>query len=239
MGKSLISQRRGKGSLTFIATNRRSTAGYIPIDEVQKARILRGTVVELIKDSGRNAVLAKIIFENGAEELAIAPEGLFEGQDVYYGKDASIETGNVLPLNAIPEGCPVFNIEMQPGDGGKMVKGSGVYALLVSKTNKIAKVKLPSGGSIDLNPGSRATIGCSAGGGREEKPFIKAGNRFHLMKSKRHYYPIVRGVAMNASDHPFGGSQHHPGKSKSTSRRAPPGRKVGAIGSRRTGRKKK
>jgi large subunit ribosomal protein L2 len=92
---------------------------------------------------------------------------------------------------------------------------------------------------ITLPLNSRATIGNVSCGGRTEKPFVKAGNKFHAMRAKRKFYPWVRGVAMNAVDHPFGGAQHHPGKSKSTSRNAPPGRKVGAIASTRTGRRKK
>ena len=85
---------------------------------------------------------------------------------------------------------------------------------------------------------ARATIGVIAGGGRKTKPFVTAGAKFKSNESKKKY-PIVRGVAMNAVDHPFGGYQHHVGHSKSTSRHAPPGRKVGAIASKRTGRKKK
>lgn len=90
---------------------------------------------------------------------------------------------------------------------------------------------------IDL--ACRATIGCAAGGGRQEKPMVKAGTAFHLCKARKKWFPTVRGVKMNALDHPFGGSAHHAGKSKSTSRNAPPGRKVGAIASKRTGRIKK
>ena len=88
-----------------------------------------------------------------------------------------------------------------------------------------------------LSPECRATIGVVAGGGRTEKPFVKAGNKHHKLTARGTKYPRVRGIAMNAVDHPFGGGgRQHPGKPKSISRDAPPGRKVGDIASKRTGR---
>jgi len=101
-------------------------------------------------------------------------------------------------------------------------------------------VKLPSGATKLLKDACRATIGVVAGGGRIEKPFLKAGKKFHWMRAKGHKYPRVRGVAMNACSHPFGGGRHqHPGKPTTVSRHAPPGRKVGHIAARMTGRKEK
>ncbi len=239
MGKSLYSQRRGKGSFTFLATHERADARYISIDENQTDDMIIGEIVDLVKDSGRNTALAKVLFEDGREELTIAPEHVFVGQRLEYGKNARIKIGNVLPLESIPDGCPICNIEKSPGDGGYYVKSTGLYGLVGGKEGKFANVKLPSGKTLKILLGARATIGCVCGGGRKEKPFMKAGRVFHLMKSRRKHYPGLRGVAMNAVNHPFGGSQHHAGKSKSTSRFAPPGRKVGAIASKRTGRKKK
>ncbi|MFA4907991.1 MAG: 50S ribosomal protein L2, partial [archaeon] len=150
-----------------------------------------------------------------------------------------ITVGNIMALQELPEGCPIFNIERIPGDGGSLVRASGLYGLVMSKEKNRVFVKLPSGKIIALNPAARATIGCSAGGGRKEKPMVKAGTAHMLAKARGRAYPVVRGVAMNPPSHPFGGSQHHPGKSKSTARSAPPGRKVGAIASKRTGRRKK
>jgi large subunit ribosomal protein L2 len=147
--------------------------------------------------------------------------------------------GNVLPLAKVPEGCPVFCIEKSLEDGGTMVRSAGLYGLVMSKTDKSGLVKLSSGKMTQVPLECRATIGCVAGGGRKEKPLVKAGAKFHLMRARRHHYPGIRGVAQNAVDHPFGGSGHHAGKSKSTSRNAPPGRKVGAIASSRTGRRKR
>jgi large subunit ribosomal protein L2 len=239
MGKNLRQQRRGKGSSTFLAKGKGIKATYVSIDEKQKSGILQGQVMDLIKESGRNSILALIQLEDDSTNYVIAAEGVSIGQNIAFGKNAEIAIGNVLPLGQIPEGCPIFDIELRPGDGGKLVKGSGVYALMVSRGKKTAMVRLPSGQTVELNLNNRATIGCSSCGGRKEKPMVKAGTHYHWMKARSRHYPGLRGVAMNPIAHPFGGSQHHPGKSKSTSRHAPPGRKVGDIASSRTGRRKK
>ena len=238
MGRNLRQQRRGKGSPVYLAKHKGILASYIPIGEQQDS-VLKGQVIDLIKESGRNSIIAMVQFDDGSTNYVVAPEGLSVGQAVQYGKRAEIAVGNVLPLGQIPEGCPIFNIEGRPGDGGRFVRGTGNYALLVSKDSRCAYVKLPSGKTKEFGFASRAMIGCVAGGGRTEKPRLKAGSAYHFMRAKNRHYPGLRGVAMNAQDHPFGGSQHHAGKSKSTSRNAPPGRKVGAIASSRTGRRKK
>lgn len=239
MGNQLRQQRRGKGGPTFEAKHKGIKSSYNNLDEKQSNEIVKAQIIDLIKESGRSSILSLIKFEDGSTNYVIAAEGVSVGQELEFGKNASIVIGNVLPLTGIPEGCPIFNIEAIPGDGGKMVRGTGVYALLVNKTKKGGLVKLPSGKTKTFKLESRATIGCSACGGRKEKPRVKAGNKYHFMAAKSRHYPTLRGVAMNASDHPFGGAQHHPGKSKSTSRHAPPGRKVGSIASKRTGRRKK
>lgn len=239
MGKNLRQQRRGKGSPTFEAKHCGITASYNNLDEKQAGEKAFAQVLDLVKESGRNAILALVKFEDGNTNYVIAAEGVAIGQQLEFGKKAGIAIGNVLPLESVPEGCPIFNLEIIPGDGGKMVKGTGVYALLVNRDKKSAYVKLPSGKTRAFSPLSRATVGCSAGGGRPDKPRLKAGANFHFMAAKSRHYPGLRGVSMNAVDHPFGGSAHHPGKSKSSPRGAPPGRKVGDIASKRTGRRKK
>ncbi len=236
MGKRLKQQRRGKGSFTFKSQRKNPVKSqYVQ----SNGKTVEGEVLSLVKESGRSNVLSCVLFETGEKKYHVAPEGLYVGEIIHVGPDASVKTGNVLPLSTVPEGCPIFNIELTPGDGGKLVKGTGLYALMVSKDTKRAFVKMPSGKTKTFSVNSRATVGCSAGGEREEKPFVKAGNKWHKMKALGRKYQNTRGVAMNALSHPFGGEQHHAGKSKSTKRDAPPGRKVGAIASRRTGRKKK
>ncbi|MDD3159682.1 MAG: 50S ribosomal protein L2 [Candidatus ainarchaeum sp.] len=234
MGKRLYSQRRGRGTSTFKAKLTGIDSKYINIEGTMK-----GEVTDLIKESGRDAIIVEITFDNNDKEYVVAGEGIYLGQKISHGPDAEANIGNITLLEKIPEGCPIYNIERVAGDGGQLVRTSGSYALLVSKDSKKAIIKMPSGKLLSLPLTVKASIGNVSCGGRSEKPFVKAGNKFFAMKAKKKFWPNVRGVAMNAVDHPFGGSQHHPGKSKSTSRNAPPGRKVGAIGSKRTGRIKK
>lgn len=236
MGRRLIQQRRGRGTKAFEARKQGTDTMYLPLSDDAK----NGFIVDLKKDAGRNAIVAIYGFEDNQLQEIIAAEGIKVGQNIMQGSEAPVEVGNVLFLRDIPEGCPVFNVELIPGDGGTLVRTTGNYALLVSKDEKTASLKLSSGKIKKVNINGRATIGCVSGGARKEKPFVKAGNMFHAMKAKGgRVFPRVRGVAMNAVDHPFGGSQHHPGKSKSTKRHASPGRKVGAVGSKRTGLRKK
>jgi large subunit ribosomal protein L2 len=239
MGRRLIQQRRGKAGHTFLARKDGVSASYPSLSNQEKEGMTRGKVMELMKDSGRTNVLAKILLENGMESYVVAAEGIAVGQNIEFGKTAQLSIGNTLTLENVPEGCPIFNIEKNPGDGGVFIKSSGLYALVVSKDKGVAFLKMPSGKTIEANLKSLATIGCAAGGGRPDKPMIKAGVAYHLAKARKKWFPTVRGVKMNVLDHPFGGAAHHAGKSKSTSRNAPPGRKVGAVASKRTGRIKK
>lgn len=239
MPKRLKTQRRGKGGPVYTATLRAVVeAEYANIDSMQDATI-RGEVTDLFNDPSKSGVIAKVVYENGQEEFTIAAEGLTVGQKVFQGKEAELEIGNVKTLGTCVEGCPVFNVEKHIGDGGKLVRSSGMYATIMTREEQKVFVKMPSGKIIALKPNNRATIGMVGAGGREEKPFIKAGKKYFAMKAKHKKYPTVRGIAMNALDHPFGGANHHPGKSKSVSRHAAPGRKVGDIASKRTGRRKK
>ncbi len=199
--------------------------------------MLAGEVVDVEHDPARSAPVARVEFEDGDQRLVLASEGVGVGDTLEIGISANIEPGNTLPLAEIPEGVPVCNVESQPGDGGKFARASGVNADLVTHERDATVVQLPSGEMKRLSPDCRATVGVVAGGGRTEKPFVKAGNKHHKMKSRGTKWPRVRGVAMNAVDHPFGGGgRQHPGRPKSVSRDAAPGRKVGDIASKRTGR---
>lgn len=197
---------------------------------------MSGTIVDIEHDPARSAPVAAVEFEDGDQRLVLAPEGISVGDEIQVGVTAEISPGNTLPLREIPEGVPVCNVESQAGDGGKFARASGVSATLLTHDRDAAVVELPSGQVRRLSPDCRATIGVVAGGGRTEKPFVKAGNKHHKMRARGTKWPRVRGVAMNAVDHPFGGGgRQHPGQPKSISRNAPPGRKVGDIASRRTG----
>ena len=236
MGRRIQGQRRGRGTPTFRAPSHRYKA-ELSHRNVEDADVVSGSVVDIEHDPARSAPVAAIEFEDGDQRLVLAPEGVGVGDQIQVGVSAAIEPGNTLPLAEIPEGVPVCNVEANPGDGGKFARASGVNATLLSHERKVAVVQLPSDEMKRLDPQCRATIGVVAGGGRTEKPMVKAGNKHHKMKARGTKWPRVRGVAMNAVDHPFGGGgRQHPGKPKSISRDAPPGRKVGDIASRRTGR---
>lgn len=240
MGKRLIVQRRGKGTSVYRAPSHRyrGEVTHRRYDEKEKEGKILGRVVDILHDPGRSAPVAKVIFENKEERLVLAPEGIKVGEEITCGISADIKQGNTLPISEIPEGTPIHNIEILPGDGGKIARASGAYCLLESHDVGRAVIKLPSGKLKDINPRCRATVGVIAGGGRKEKPLMKAGKKFHTLRSKAKVWPKVRGVAMNVVNHPHGGgAKQRPGRPTSVSRNAPPGRKVGLIAPKRTGKR--
>jgi len=170
---------------------------------------------------------------------SIATEGVYEGQMIEVGEKALANIGNVIPLGEIPEGTMVCNIELSPGDGGKMARSSGSYATVVSHTSEGTIIKLPSGKNRYVNDFCLATVGVASAAGRIEKPFLRAGAKFHWMKAKGHKYPRIRGRAMVAAAHPYGSSKRSARKVTTVSRHAPPGKKVGLIAARSPGRKRK
>jgi len=236
MGRRIQGQRRGRGGPTFRAPSHRYKAD-LEHPKAEDAETVSGQVVDIEHDPARSAPVALVEFEDGDQRYVLAPEGVGTGETIQVGISAEIKPGNTLPLSEIPEGVQICNVEANPGDGGKFARASGVSAQLMAHDRNVAVVQLPSDEVKRLDPDCRATIGVVAGGGRTEKPFVKAGNKYHKMAARGTKWPRVRGVAMNAVDHPFGGGgRQHPGQPKSVSRNAPPGRKVGDISSRRTGR---
>jgi large subunit ribosomal protein L2 len=232
MGKRLKQQARGKGGLNYRAPTHRYKyhIKYPPQN-------MKGTVKRLLNDPARSGVIAEIKYTNGKKGYLLAPEGLRVKQKVAVG-GGEISVGNVMQLNRIPEGTLVYNLEKQPLDGGKLVRSSGTYATIISHEERQTVVQLPSKQMKTFSSDVRATIGVVSGGGRPEKPMLKSGKKFHAFRSKAKAYFHVSGVSMNAVDHPFGGGQHDiKGKPTTVSRNAPPGRKVGLIRARRTGRK--
>lgn len=237
MGKNLIQQKRGKGSPTYRAPSFRykGEIGYPKLSE----EIVEGTVLDLIHCPGHNSPLAQIKYNSGESVLINAPEGIKVGDMVKSGNVEDTNIGYIVPLKNIPEGTAIYNIEHNPGDGGKFIRSSGGFARIVTKMRNKIIVKMPSNKQKIFNPECRATIGVIAGSGRKEKPFLKAGNKYYAMKAKNKLYPKVCGVSMNSVDHPFGGSSSHSkGRPTQISRHAPPGRKVGKIAPRRTGKKR-
>jgi large subunit ribosomal protein L8e len=245
MGRVIRAQRKGKGSIFKSHTSKRQGAAQLRSEDyAERNGYIKGLITEIVHDSGRGAPLAKVSFRHALhykkdKQLFIAAEGMYTGQFVYCGKKANLAIGNVMPVGAMPEGTVVCNLEAKVGDRGCLARASGDYAIVVAHNvdSGITRVKLPSGAKKIIPSRCRATVGQVAGGGRTEKPLLKAGNAYHKYRVKRNCWPKVRGVAMNPVEHPHGGGNHqHIGHASTVKRNSPPGKKVGLIAARRTGR---
>jgi large subunit ribosomal protein L2 len=242
MGKRILAQRKGRGVLGFRSPSHRHVGQvkYRPFKE--KEKLFKFKVLDFIHSPGRGAPIAKIQYEDGHKRLWLPPEGVFEGEEFVQSKTGygqTVDVGNILPLKKMPIGTIVCNIEATPQDGGKFARASGVGALVRNRSGNNIEVLFRSKKTKWINGNCLATVGVVAGGGRTDKPFLKAGNKFHYKKSKAKKWPVVRGVAMVAASHPFGGgAKQSPHKPTTISRDAPPGRKVGQIAARRTGYRK-
>lgn len=234
----MIVQKRGKGSLTYRAPSHRYIwhAKHPPFTD----KTMKGQIIDFLDCPGHSGPLAQVRYEDGQEILLIAPEGVRVGDIVQSGPDAGIRPGNICQLKNVPEGTAIYNIELQPGDGGRFCRSSGTFARVVSKIGDKVLVKLPSKREKLFNKKCRACIGVVAGGGRTEKPFLKAGLKMKAMRARNKLYPRTSAGAMNALSHPFGNTRSsRKSKARPAPRNAPPGRKVGIIASRRTGRRKR
>jgi len=222
MGKNIIPQHRGRGSPTY----RVPAKAFSPRLTYRKEN---GVIVDIIHDSRRDAPVAKVIYPDRSEGYVIASEGMRVGDS----------TDNVIkPLGELNEGSQIFAIETYPTSGPKLCRSPGSFAVIVSKSGSDCVIQLPSKKTIKLGPNCMASLGLPAGEGRHEKPFVKAGRKFHLMRTRGKLFPRTKGNRMNIVDHPYGGSGH--GKKRPpVSIHAPPGKKVGHIAPRRTGRKKR
>lgn len=238
MGHRITTQSRGKGGPTYRAPSHRYKAELKHIgDDTQK---ITGTVIDIEHDPARNAPIALVKLDDGKKVYMLVTEGLGIGEAVLWSAAGEIKNGNTLTLANIPTGTYICNIEARPNDGGKFVRASGVQAVVVDKIGDRVGIRMPSGKTKWFNARCRATIGIVAGGGRVEKPFVKAGNKYHKMQNTASNWPRVRGVAMNVIDHPFGGGGHqHTGRPKTVARGTSPGRTVGHVAARRTGKSRK
>jgi len=245
MGRIIRGQRKGAGSIFTAHTRTRKGAAKLrSLDYSERNGYVKGVIKEIVHDPGRGAPLARVNFRNPTrykvdKHLFIAVEGMYTGQYVYCGKKAALTIGNTLPVGNMPEGTIVSNVEAKIGDRGTFARASGDYATVVTHDTDrgVTRLKLPSGQRKTVKSGVRATVGIVAGGGRDDKPMLKAGRAYHKYRVKRNCWPRVRGVAMNPVEHPFGGGNHqHIGHPSTCRRDAPPGKKAGLIAARRTGR---
>jgi large subunit ribosomal protein L2 len=222
MGKNIIPQRRGRGSLTYRVPN-----------NAFKPRLLykkqNGVVADIVSDPLRNSPLAEVAYSDNSKGYIVAIEGMKVGDNI-----ESI----IVPVSSVPEGKQICCIETYPNSGPKLCRSPGSFATVESRSEKECVIILPSKKKMKINSQCIVTIGMPAGEGRREKPWVKAGKKWIAMHSRGKLYPRTSGVAMNAIDHPFGGGYTGLGKAKSVSRNAPPGRKVGSISPRRMGRRR-
>jgi large subunit ribosomal protein L2 len=233
MGKTLVQQARGRGGPKYLSLGFRSVgaANHVPYNLEGN-----GEIVDIIKCPNHYAPLVALKFGNDVF-FNIAAEGMYVGQTVS-NITGENKLGNTLRLKDIVEGNDICNIELKPGDGGKFVRCPGTSAKLQSKDEKFATVVMPSKKTKLFILDCRATIGTVAGGGRLEKPILKAGVAYHKAKAKHQVYPKMSGSAQNAVDHPFGNKRtSRKSKARPAPHNAPPGRNVGMIRPRRTGRK--
>ncbi|KAI0115924.1 translation protein SH3-like domain-containing protein [Nemania sp. FL0031] len=213
MGRVIRNQRKGNGGI-FTATTRlrKAPAKFRSLDYAERHGYMRGVIKEIIHDPGRGAPLARVVFRDPykfkqVKETFIANEGMYTGQFIYAGKNAALTVGNVLPLASMPEGTVVSNVEEKVGDRGTLGRTSGNYVTIVGHNPDEGKtrIKLPSGAKKVVSSNSRGMIGIVAGGGRTDKPLLKASRAKHKFAVKRNSWPKTRGVAMNPVDHPHGG----------------------------------
>jgi large subunit ribosomal protein L2 len=235
MGKNIISQARGHGSLTY-RVRRRAFIYKIKYPYAEG----EGKLLKLIHSAGHSAPLAKIMVGNTIFYNAAA-SGMYEGQKVFIGAGAGVIAGNILKMKDIPTKTQIYNLESRPNDGGKFIKTAGGYAIVTKKEENSVWVMMPSKKEKVFNGDCRASIGFVAGGGRKEKPVMKAGTMYFIKHAKSKLWPRTSAVKVNAIDHPFGSGRGknltHGKYGKIPRRDAPPGKNVGSIRARRTGKR--
>lgn len=226
MGKLISAQRRGKGGMVY------RSPGHRHLSRMVLPRSGEYRVEDIMHAPGRNTPVLLLKDQEGRKSYQIAFNGASVGQEIHSGGDQAQE-GFTTTLGLIPDGTRVHNIESIPGDGGKFCRTAGTSALVVSH-GEVVTLRLSSGKMKVFNPKCRATIGIIAGSGARDAPILKAGRHIHYLRSKAKRPFTVRGVAMNAINHPHGGGNHqHVGRPSTVGRGTPPGRKVGRLSPKR------
>jgi len=232
MGKRIIQQARGKGSLTYQA---KKSAFRFKL-KYPKNLNGEGFVTKLVNSPAHTAPLAKIRYPEGIFYIP-AYKGMIEGQKINFDSK-EIKEGNILKLKDIPVKTKIYQIESRFGDGGIFVKTGGNSAVVSRLVGNEILIAMPSKKEKAFNPECRAIIGTIAGSGRMDKPIVKAGKNHYIKKAKNKLWPRTSAVKMNVIDHPFGSGRGKNPKSKIAKRNAPPGKRVGLIRPDRTGKKK-
>ena len=194
--------RNAQGKITVRHRGGGSKRKYRIIDFKRNKDGVPATVKSIEYDPNRTANIALIAYADGQKAYILAPEGLKVGQKVMNGADAEIAVGNCLPLENIPVGTQIHNIELMPGKGGQLVRAAGNSAQLMAKEGKYATLRLPSGEMRLLPIDCKATIGQVGNLDNELVTIGKAGRKRHMG-----IRPTVRGSVMNPNDHPHGGGE--------------------------------
>ena len=209
--KKKHSGRNNNGHITVRHKGGGTRRQYRIIDFKRQKDAIPGKIVAIEYDPNRSARIALVNYRDGEKRYILAPVGLEIGQIIESGEAADIKTGNCLPIKNIPLGTVIHNIELRPGEGGKLVRSAGSSAQLMAKEGDYAQVRMPSGEVRKILMVCRATIGQLGNLDHENVVIGKAGRIRHMGKR-----PSVRGIAMNPVDHPHGG-----GEARSTSGRPP------------------
>ncbi len=194
--------RNNNGRITVRHKGGGNRRKYRIIDFKRNKDGIPAKVSEIEYDPNRTSYIALLTYADGEKRYILAPVGLNQGDTVISGPDADIKAGNALPLENIPVGTMVHNIEMQPGKGGQIAKAAGSSAQLMAKEGKYATLKLPSGEMRMIPIACRATVGQVGNLDHELVSLGKAGRKRHMGVR-----PTVRGVVMNPCDHPHGGGE--------------------------------
>ena len=194
--------RNNTGKITVRHHGGGNSIKYRIIDFKKKITDVPATVLAIEYDPNRTAYIALLQYETGEKTYSIAPVGLKVGDTVITSSNADIKPGNVLPINDIPVGTMIHNIELYPGRGGQLVRSAGTYAQLMAKENGVAQVRLPSGEVRIIRLDCKATIGQVGNLEHENINIGKAGKKRHMG-----IRPTVRGSVMNPCDHPHGGGE--------------------------------
>ena len=194
--------RNAQGKITVRHRGGGAKRKYRIIDFKRNKDGVPATVKSIEYDPNRTANIALIAYADGQKAYILAPEGLKVGQKVMNGADAEIAVGNCLPLENIPVGTQIHNIELLPGKGGQLVRSAGLSAQLMAKEGKYATLRLPSGEMRMVPIQCRATIGVIGNGDHNLVNIGKAGRKRHMGVR-----PTVRGSVMNPNDHPHGGGE--------------------------------
>lgn len=204
-----LPKKAGRNSAGRITTRHQGGGAkrlYRVIDFQRERKDVPAKVISLEYDPNRTCNIALVQYVDGDKKYILAPEELKEGQTVIASKKAKATVGNCLPLDKIPSGVPIHNIELVPGKGGQLVRGAGTQAIISAKEKKYANVLLPSGELRRINLKCWATIGQLSNPDWRNISFGKAGR-----KRLRGVRPAVRGVAMHPGAHPHGGGEGRSG----------------------------